>query len=332
MRGMREIDAINHYNIPMTQMAKVDLVGVGLNATDTLIYVDEFPTCGSKVEYRDRSVMPGGQVASTVVACQTWGLQTRYVGKFGDDHGAELHAEAFRRVGVETQIITVPDESSLHNVILIDKSGDRTVLCQHNDRMVLQPEELKREWIVNARLLHVDGRDTAAATQAAIWAREAGVPVTADLDEPYPGVDDLLEHIDYLLVNNNFSHRLMDEPDLERCLRKMQVLYGCRVTAATLGEHGVMAWDGRKIVYRPAYRVPVADTTGAGDIFRAGFIYGLLNGWGLEQQLDFSCAAAAMNCMSAGARGGIKTVAAVEELMANFPRHERPESVSAEIS
>jgi sulfofructose kinase len=316
----------------MTQTAKVDLVGVGLNATDTLIAVDDFPTCGSKVEYRDRSVMPGGQVASTMVACQTWGLRTRYVGKFGDDYGAQLHAQAFGSVGVETQIVTVPGESSLHNVIMIDKSGDRTVLCQRNDRMVLQPEELKREWIVNARLLHVDGRDTAAATQAAIWAREAGVPVTADLDEPYPGVDELLEHIDYLLVNNDFSHRLMNEPDLERCLRKMQVLYGCRVAAATLGEHGVMAWDGRKMIRRPAYRVPVVDTTGAGDIFRAGFIYGLLNGWPLEQQLDFSCAAAALNCTASGARGGIRTVAAVEELMTNYPRYENSESISAEIS
>ncbi len=306
----------------MTQLAKVDLVGVGLNALDTLIAVTDFPTCGSKVEYRDRSVMPGGQVASTCVACQTWGLSTRYVGKFGDDYAAEIHAQAFSKVGVETQIITIPNASSLHNVILIDNSGDRTVLCQRNDLMVLQPEDLNRDWIVNARVLHVDGRDTAAAAQAAHWAREAGVPVTADLDDPYPGIDDLLENIDYLLVNNDFSHRLMDEPDLERCLRRMQVLYGCRVAAATLGEHGVMAWDGRRMIHRPAYRVPVVDTTGAGDIFRAGFIYGLLRSWSLEQQLDFSCAAAALNCMADGARGGIKTVAAVEELMATYPRYD----------
>lgn len=318
----------NQYNEPMTQVAKVDLVGVGLNATDTLIAVTDFPTCGSKVEYRDRSVMPGGQVASTCVACQTWGLRTRYVGKFGDDYAAEIHAQAFGKVGVETQIITVPHASSLHNVILIDNCGDRTVLCQRNENLVLQPEELQREWIVNARVLHVDGRDTAAATQAARWAREAGVPVTADLDDPYPGVDDLLENIDYLLVNNDFSHRLMDEPDIERCLRRMQVLYGCRVTAATLGEHGVLAWDGRCMIHRPAYRVPVVDTTGAGDIFRAGFIYGLLQGWSLERQLDFSCAAAALNCMAAGARGGIKTTVAVEELMATYPRYD--EALSAE--
>src|SRR5690349_24830661 len=107
----------------MEYSAKVDLVGVGLNATDTLVGVAKFPTCGSKVEYRDRSVMCGGQVATTVVACQTWGLSTRYVGKFGNDHAAELHAKAFSDVGLETKIVTLPGESSLHNLCLIDESG-----------------------------------------------------------------------------------------------------------------------------------------------------------------------------------------------------------------
>jgi sulfofructose kinase len=316
----------------MTQFPKVDVVGVGLNATDTLIAVTEFPSPGSKVEYRDRAVMPGGQVATTCVACQTWGLRTRYVGKFGDDEAAFVHAKAFSIAGVETQIITVNDAPSLHNVIMIDQGGDRTVLCQRNEQMVLLPEDLKREWIVNARVLHVDGRDTAAATQAAAWAREAGVPVTADLDDPYPGIDELLEHIDYLLVNNDFAHKLMNEPNLERCLRRMQVLFGCRVTAATLGEHGVLAWDGKKVIHSPAYHVPVVDTTGAGDIFRAGFIYGLLQEWPLDRQLDFSCGAAALNCMASGARGGIKTVAAVEELMAQYPRYDVKEPFGAGIS
>jgi len=306
----------------MTQWAKVDLVGVGLNATDTLISLASFPERGSKVEYRDRAVMPGGQVASTVVACQTWGLSTRYVGKFGDDSAAELHKEAFGRVGAEMQLVTVPGTPSLHNVILVDNGGDRTVLCQRDERMVLRPEELRREWIVNARVLHVDGRDTAAATQAASWARAAGVPVTADLDDPYPGIDELIANVDYLLVNTDFPFRLTGDNNLERSLRLMQTRYGCRMTAATLGEHGVLAWDGKRMVNRAAFRVPVVDTTGAGDIFRAGFIYGLLQEWPLERQLDFSCAAAAMNCMAAGARGGIKTVQAVEELMATFGRYE----------
>jgi sugar/nucleoside kinase (ribokinase family) len=175
---------------------------------------------------------------------------------------------------------------------------------------------------VNARVLHVDGHETAAATLAASWAHEAGIPVVADLDEIYPGVDELIANIDYLIVSKDFSCRLMKDKNLESALRHMQARYNCRLSAATLGEDGVLAWDGRKFYKSAAYRVPVVDTTGAGDIFRAGFIYGLLQEWGLERQLDFSCAAAALNCMAAGARGGIKTVEAVEYLMATVSRYE----------
>jgi sulfofructose kinase len=300
----------------------VDVVGVGLNATDTLIPLEKFPEPGSKVQYRSRSVQPGGQVATTVVACQTWGLRTRYVGKLGDDDAARLHKEAFRRLGAEAQIVTVPGSASLHNVILIDAAGERTVICQRNEQMVLQPSDLRREWIVNARVLHVDGRDTAAATQAASWARAAGIPVVADLDDTYPGIEELVANIDYLIVSEDFSCRLMEDTNLERALRRMQSRYGCRLSAATLGEEGVLAWDGKQLLHSAAYRVPVVDTTGAGDIFRAGFIYGLLRDWPLDRQLDFSCAAAAMNCMAQGARGGIQPVDAIENLMATVARYE----------
>ena len=74
----------------------------------------------------------------------------------------------------------------------------------------------------------------------------------------------------------------MNETNLERALRRMQSRYGCRLSAATLGENGVLAWDGKQLIHSAAYRVPVVDTTGAGDIFRAGFIYGLLRDWPLD--------------------------------------------------
>jgi sulfofructose kinase len=305
----------------MTKLSKVDLVGVGLNATDTVIPLMHFPERGSKTEYRAGTVLPGGQVATTVVACQQWGMRTRYVGKLGEDDAARLHREAFARAGVETQIGTVVGGMSAQSLILVDGEGERTVLCRRDDRLVLQPDDLKQEWIVNARALHVDGYDTAAATTAARWARAAGIPVVADLDEIYPGVEALLENIDYLIVSRDFPCRLMKETDLEVALRQMQRRYGCLLTAATLGPDGVLAWDGRDLHASPAYCVPAVDTTGAGDIFHAGFIYGLLQGWPLDRQLEFACAAAALNCMAVGARGGIQTVEAIEELMATGTRY-----------
>ncbi len=305
----------------MAGLPKVDLVGVGLNATDTLIPLRDYPARGSKMEYTAASVMPGGQVATAVVACQSWGLSTRYVGKLGDDDAARLHREAFAGAGVEARLITVAGGVSPQSLILVDGGGERTVLCRRDERMALQPQELDRAWIENARALLVDGHDTAAATQAAAWARAAGVAVVADLDEIYPGVEDLIANIDYLIASRDFPCRLMDDSSLERALRRMQLRYGCRLTAATLGIGGVLAWDGEQFLARAAYRVPAVDTTGAGDIFHAGFIYGLLRGWPLQQQLDFSCAAAAMNCMAQGARGGIQPVEAIEKLMATAARY-----------
>src|SRR6202042_737438 len=109
---------------------------------------------------------------------------------------------------------------------------------------------------------------------------------------------------------------------LEQALRRMKSRFGCTVTAATLGQDGVLAWDGSRFHLRPAYCVPVADTTGAGDVFHAGFIYGLLQGWPLARQLDFACAAAALNCTGAGARGGIAATEAIETLIATGDRHD----------
>ena len=313
----------------MTALAKVDLVGVGLNATDTLIPLSEYPARGSKVEYTAASIMPGGQVASTVVACQSWGLSTRYVGKLGDDDAGRLHRTEFDRTGVDARLIEVAGGSSPQSLIIVDGGGERTVLRQRDDRLLLQPEDLDRAWIENARALHVDGYETSAAIQAAQWAKAAGIPVVADLDEIYRDVHTLMENVDYLIVSRDFPTRLTGERSLERALRRMHARYGCKVTAATLGQEGVLAWDGDRYYLHAAFRVRAVDTTGAGDIFHAGFIYALLQGWPLERQLDFACAAAALNCMHTGARGGIRTVEAIEQLMAETPRYESADLASA---
>jgi sugar/nucleoside kinase (ribokinase family) len=306
----------------MTVLPRVDLVGVGLNATDTLIPLPVFPARGSKLEYNTSSVMPGGQTATTVIACQSWGLTTRYVGKLGSDEAARLHEEAFAQAGVDAHLIKVPGGVSPQSLILVDGGGERTVLCRRDEQMALQPEELRREWVTNARVLHIDGHDTAAATLAASWAHGAGIPVVADLDETYPGVDELIDNIDYLIVSRDFPCRLAHETHLEQALKQIQSRYGCRLVAATLGPDGVLAWDGKRLLHSTAYCVPVVDTTGAGDLFHAGFIYGLMRDWPLGHQLDFACAAAAINCTAQGARGGIRPVEAIEQLMATAPRYE----------
>jgi len=305
----------------MSAPPQVDVVGVGLNATDTLIPVHAFPAPGSKVEFESASVLPGGQVASAMVACQTWGLRARYVGKFGDDYAAELHRAAFDRSGVETHLFTAPSCPSHQSFILIAPNGDRTVLRRHDDRLVVQPHELQREWIASARALLIDCYDVSAASRAAEWARFAQIPVIADLDELYPGIDSLLPIIDFLITSVDIPGRIAGGYDLPKALQFVQKKFANKLTAATLGHDGVLAFDGSNLFYAPAFNVHVADTTGAGDIFHAAFIYALLQKWPTPRQLEFACAAAALNCTAVGARGGIRPVEEIDRLIATCPRH-----------
>ncbi len=303
------------------QVSRVDLVGLGLNATDTLISVPQFPGPGSKAIVRSLASQPGGQVATAVIACQRWGLQTRYLGKLGDDSAAVAHREAFGAAGVETQIVTVPECASAQSHILVDDSGELSVLWHRDSRLALMPGDLKREWIANARALLVDGCDTAAATQAAEWARAAGIPTIADLDDAYSGVEALMARVDYLIVSRDFPEKVSAHSDLRESLPWLHRRFSSRLAAATLGTEGVLAFDGRQFHYSAAYQVSTIDTTGAGDIFHAGFIYGLLQGWPLQQKLDFACAAAALNCTARGARGRIAEVAEIEALARDGNRY-----------
>jgi sulfofructose kinase len=312
------------------RIATVDVVGVGLNARDTIIRLPRYPAHDTKTELNSADVLPGGQVATAMVACQIWGLRTRYVGKIGDDDAAAMHGGEFVRAGVEAHLLRVPDCQSQFAFILVDAAtGERTILWYRDPRLALHPEELRREWIENSRALHVDGHDAAAAAQAARWARAAGIPVTADVDNLYPGVQDLLNHVDYLLASRDFPARLTGNQNLLESLPQIVTRHGCRVAGATLGRHGVLAYFDGRFQYSPGFIVQTADTTGAGDVFHAGLLYALLQGWPLDRMLAFANAAAALNCTAIGARGGLRAVAEIERLMAAAQRHSPPPELPA---
>lgn len=303
---------------------RLDMVAIGLNATDTLIRVPRFPAFDSKTKILSSALLPGGQAATAAVACQRWGLRSGYVGKIGDDAAGRLQREEFAREGVQAHLIEVPNCASQLAYIIVDEcTGERTILWQRDDRLDLQAEELPRKWIRGARLVHVDGHPCAPAAAAARWAREAGAMVTADLDNLYPGVEELLEHVDFMIGSRDFPKRLLGMPNLLESLPEITRRFGCRVAGATLGRDGVLAWDGTRFHYCPAFRVGTVDTTGAGDVFHAGFAYALLRGDALPAILEFSCAAAALNCTAPGARGGICPTSEIEKLRREGLRQER---------
>jgi sulfofructose kinase len=295
----------------------VDVVGIGINATDTIIRLPRFPAPDSKIEVHSADVMPGGQVASAIVACSRWGLATRYVGKIGNDSAGRLQRQEMEREGVEAHWVEVPGVSSQSSYTLVDQSsGERTILWQRDSRIALRPEDLRREFIFNSRCLLVDSHDTEASALAAQWTHEESVPVVGDFDNLYRGVEALLHLVDFPVTSQRFPERLTGESNLLKSLPKIHREFKCRLIVATLGVHGALAWDGERFLLRPGFEVKVIDTTGAGDIFHGAFAFGLIRGWPVEEILEFSCAAAALNCTATGARGHIATLEEVAQLRA----------------
>jgi len=300
-----------------------DVVGLGLNATDVAIEVPAYPAFNSKVAFTSARWQAGGQTATALVVCQRLGLRTKYIGRVGSDPMGDFQWQSLRAEGIGLEDVKiVPDCPNQTAYIIIDeKTGERTILWYRDPRLTINVDDLRPEMVQRGRLLHVDAHDNAAAAQAARWAREAGIPVTADVDNIYPDLEALLDGVDYLISSSTFPEAYTGEDDLFQALARLQGRYPrLRLVGATLGDDGALALAEGRYLYQPAYALPCRDTTGAGDVFHGAFAYALLQGWAMERALDFSNAMAGLNCGAVGARGGIASQAEAERVRAEGRR------------
>jgi sulfofructose kinase len=308
-------------------MPEFDIVGVGLNATDTLLIVPHFPAYAGKVPFLEEILSPGGQVASAMVACASLGMRTKYIGTIGDDERGRIQIESLQGTGINLDHVQMRRGCANQTAyIIIDRStGERTVLWRREDCLRIDPDEIKPEQITCARMLHIDGHDTAAVARAASIARSHGIPVTVDVDTIYHGFDQVLPNIDYLVASSEFAPTWTGVNDPFGALEAIQAEYKMKVAAMTLGAHGSLARCDGRFHYSPAYVVNCLDTTGAGDVFHGAFCYAVLQGMPMRDVLEFSNAMAALNCTALGARGGMRGLNEIRALMARAERRSHTE-------
>jgi sulfofructose kinase len=304
-----------------------DVVGVGLNATDTLILLPRFPSYGGKVPFEREVLSPGGQVASAMVTCAALGLRAKYIGTLGDDERGVVQLESLRATGVNLDDIEIrancPNQSAY---ILVDQtSGERTVLWHRDNCLRIDPANVTAEKITCARLLHIDGHDTPAVSRAAEIARRHQIPVSVDVDTIYPGFERVLPNVDYLVASSEFPSRWTNEADPFRALAMIQDEYGMRVAAMTLGAEGSLARVDGRFLYSPGFVVDCVDTTGAGDVFHGAFCYAVIESMPVRDALEFSNAMAALNCTALGARGHIASFPEAQALMRGTQRRSNRE-------
>ncbi|MDQ2856818.1 MAG: PfkB family carbohydrate kinase [Acidobacteriota bacterium] len=297
-----------------------DAVGFGLNAVDHLIVVPEYPAFDVKIRLVEHQQGAGGQTASAMVALQKLGLQTAYAGRFGSDAEGKFGLAAIRAEGVNLEFAEVIEgaRNQLAFIIIDARNGERTIIWDRDDRLSYQAAEAPVELAARGRVLHLDAHDPPACARMAQAARDSGAIVSADIDNIYEGLPALLPLIDMLMVSKEFPHRLTGISDERASLVELKARYGCALVGMTLGQRGAILYCENQFLESPAFQVPggCRDTTGAGDAFHAGFIYGLLRGEDIETTLQLANATAALKCRSLGARSSLPDADELSDLLA----------------
>jgi sugar/nucleoside kinase (ribokinase family) len=301
------------------QQAEFDVAGFGTNAVDFLIQVPEYPAFNSKVELVDYVQAAGGEVASTTVGLQRLGMKTAYAGRFGSDQAGEFGIASLVDEGVDTSYAEkIAGANTQIAFIVVDvRSGERTVIWQRDKKLAYSEAEAPIDLVERAKIIHFTPHDAAACRRLAEKARNSNVLVSLDIDNIFEGTHEFLPLVDILIASAEFPKKLLGIDDRKVALREMQRRFGCGIVGVTLGEEGSMVLCGETFVETRAFEVPggCKDTTGAGDAFRVGLLYGVLKGESVEETARIANAVAALKCRRVGARTALPSEAELRSLL-----------------
>jgi ribokinase len=292
-----------------------DVVGQGICSVDYLCRLPGYPRLDEKTELVEFSMQGGGPVPTALVALARLGASCSYIGRVGDDNGGHFVRDALEQEGVDCSgLVVSPRARTPRAFVWIDSpTGMKSIAADRTGIEDLTPEELSQERAISGRYLLIDGKESRAAIAMARWARQAGAEVVLDVGSPRKRMEELLEVTDYLVTSESFARR-MDPEDPMEAARALADL-GPPVVVITLGPGGCVCLSAEGSFRQPAFDVPVVDTTGAGDVFHGGFIYGLLCRLDLPAAVRFASAVAALKCGHMGGRAGIPTLAQAQEFL-----------------
>jgi len=292
----------------------IHIFGLGQCSLDYIGAIASYPPPDVKCEFSGLVIQGGGPVATALVALARWGLSCYFAGVVGDDSFGGLIRESLADEGIDTGgMVTRKGFASQFAFIAAEaESPRRTIFWQRPTGPFLSPEEIDRNILHRAKVLHTDGLCIDAALHACRIARDRNIPVVVDAGTLRDGMRELAALSDCFISSELFARQLTggDDPlDACRIISEM----GPAVAAVTLGAKGYVALADGDIIRKPAYPVAAVDTTGCGDVFHAGFIFGFLQQWTIERSLDLGAWAAARVSLRMGGRAGIPPLTELQE-------------------
>lgn len=290
---------------------------------DMVVSVCELPKRGGDTEIRYCHKLPGGSAANVAVGLARLGVRTAFLGKIGDDREGAFLLEEFRKELVDISGVSLAQGMPTGLVIsLVDEVGERTMLSFRGAGTELRHDDIDVAKVLNGKIIHVSGycflKEPQLSTSLTLLrvCKEKGVKVALDPGPqmskiPLRVLEEVLQLTTIFLPNAQEALELTGRTMPEEAVRAILRL-GPELVCVKLGAIGCVIGDLRGCLRVPGFEVRVVDTTGAGDAFDAGFLYGFLQSWRLEKIGTFANAVGALSVTQAGARTSLPRLDEVE--------------------
>lgn len=286
-----------------------EVIGIGSTVYDTLMVVPAYPTEDTKMEGIETKVQGGGPCATALVAARKLGVSAAYLGTIGDDPFGKFMMDDLEHWGVDTQDVRrIPDSVSFHAVVLLNQET-KSRTCVWNRGTVPQPtvDDINEEVVRHARVLHLDGHMLEAAIATAKKCNELGVKVSHDAGGTYPGVENLMPYVDWLIPSEEFALKMTGAATAEEAAQQLYDTYHPELVALTQGVRGGILLDKKGMRRYESYKVEVKDSNGCGDTFHGAFVAAKIHGLDNDAACKYASAAAAVKCTRLGARYAMAT-------------------------
>jgi sulfofructose kinase len=282
------------------------VAGIGQCSLDYLAIIDGYPRANTKKEVLEWNEQGGGPVATALVTLSRLGIPCTFHGIIGDDCAGQKIRQSLidERIDVTGLVKRKNAGSQLAFIAIEKRTGERTIFWKRPSGGDLKEEDLGTDFLSSIDFLLLDGLMKDASLHAVNNAKSINIPVMLDAGRNRPGMIEIAQLCDYVVASEEFSRDIGWSLDPESLLSVKEDL-GVKLLTVTLGERGSITASKDQVIQIPAFEVKAVDTTGAGDVFHGGYIYGLLNGWDIKNTVIFASALAAMKCTKVGGRGGI---------------------------
>lgn len=269
-----------------------EVIGIGALNYDKLHFVDRFAKPGEEIKIKRIFEAPGGSAANTIYALAKLGIKCSFIGFLGDDEEGKKIMQDFKRAGVDLSGIRKIKEKTGIALGFVDDAGERLFYLYSgaNDYFKADNEAIKHA--KKAKIIH------ASSFALEECNRELGkiireVKKEKDAKFSYApgflcsmGKEKLKENLklaDILFCNENEIKALADSDNAEKAAIEVKEEFGISILCITLGKKGCLTFAGSEIIREKAFKAGVVDTTGAGDAFNAGFLYGIIKNRSLKE-------------------------------------------------